>query len=127
MTSAINDEWRVDLILDRLPGGVLATALELYAETTTPEIYAYKNFNNKTRFKILRSWRGIFNEATKTAEYLDAYIKLNLFTETDTEDSFGTIGTMIKNTLLLVRWTTATANQPTFEGITRVVSLRDAS
>lgn len=124
LASALNDEWRVDLVLDRNPQGALPTVVEMY-DLATPQIYAYRSFENRRRFKVLRSWRGVFEGSTKTSEVLDAYIKLNLIAEAD-DGAFTTIAPIFKNALVLVRWTTATANQPTFEGITRIVHVRDA-
>ncbi len=123
LASALNDEWRVDLVLDRQPNGVLPTATEIYG-SATPQIYAYRDFDKRFRFKILRSFRGVFNESVMTSSVIDTYVKLNLITEQDST-SFA-IGNMTKNTLVLVHWTTATANQPTFEGITRQVVALDS-
>ncbi len=122
LTSALVDEYRVDLVLDRMPQGALATATDIYG-AANPEIYDFKNFGNKSRFRILRTFRGLlFEAAIGPGQFLDAYVKLNLVQETDTVNNF-TIGALLKNAVYVVFWTTATANQPTFEAEIRMVDL----
>ncbi len=118
LASALNDDWRIDIVLDRQPNGALPTVLEIYGDAT-PDMWEYREMENKTRFKILRSFKGIFNESVKTSEYIEAYIKLNMIAVSEAT-TFG-IGNFVKNSLVLVKWTTATANFPTFAGETRVV------
>ncbi len=121
LASALNDDWRVDLVLDRLPGNALPTVVEIYT-SATPEIYAYKSIAERSRFKILRSWKGILNESNKTFEMLEFYSKLNLICVVE-GSSFANISTYLKNSIVLVKWTTATANQPTFEAFTRITTI----
>ncbi len=121
LASALNDDWRVDLVLDRLPNNALPTAAEIYT-SATPEIYAYKSIAERSRFKILRSWKGILNESNKTFEMLEFYGKLNLIALVE-GSSFSSIASYLKNSIVLVKWTTATANQPTFEAFTRITCI----
>ncbi len=112
VASALIDDWRVDLILDRVPDGAEVTPLELYGDAT-PTIGAFKNALFKKRFRILRSEFGAFDESGNgnASHMIDWYVKLNLVTETVANDSWA-IGSVLKNAIFLVYWTTAAANHP---------------
>ncbi len=112
VASALIDDWRVDLVLDRLPDGAEVTPLELYGDAT-PAIGAFKNPNFKSRFRILRSEFGAFDESGNgnASHMIDWYVKLNIMSETIATGSWA-IASVLKNAIFLVYWTTATANQP---------------
>ncbi len=121
LASAIIDDYRVDVVLDRRPNKVEITPL-LYLGDATPSIEAFKAFGEKSRYKILRTWSGYLSssEGSNSFRKVNAFIKLNLVQEAVTQDSMAQ-STIIKNAIYLVKWTTATANQPTFGGETRLV------
>lgn len=121
LTSALIDDYRVDLVIDRAPAGVAITPL-LYLGDATPNITAYKDFDGKGRYKILKTWSGYLSssEGSNSFRKINSYVRLNLKSETNQFDQYAQ-GNLIKNALYLVRWTTASANQPTFKGDIRVV------
>ncbi len=110
LASALADDWRVDLVLDRRPDGAEVTPLELYG-SATPSIGDFKNHNFKSRFRILRSAFGVFESQGPTSATIDWYVKLNIITETVATGSWA-IASVLKNAIFLVYWTTAVANQP---------------
>ena len=57
LASALIDDYRIDIVLDRFPGLAANTPLLVYGDAT-PANFALKNFQNRKRFKILRSIRG---------------------------------------------------------------------
>lgn len=122
LTSAIIDDYRVDLVLDRHPNKIAETATIIYG-SATPSNEEYVRINEGKRFKILRSWRGYLSssEGSMSFRKIDAKIKLNVIVESLTSDTF-TATSIIKNNLSLLHWTTATANQPTFQHKIRLVS-----
>ncbi len=123
VASALIDDWRLDLVLDREPNNLLPTALLMY-KTATPRIGNFKNELLKRRFKVLRSASGVFGESGNglAGEYIDWYVKLNLIAETDNENTFNDTD-MIKNSIVLVLWTTATANQPLVDILGRLTCM----
>ncbi len=120
VASAVTDNWRVDLVLDKVPDGANVTPLELYGDAT-PRISAFKNFLYRSRFKILRSVFGDFNEQGPLSAVINWYVKLNNTQETTSSGSFG-VANLLKNALFLVIWTEATANFPIIDLDWRVVS-----
>lgn len=110
--SNLIDDWRVDLVLDRMPEGTEVTPLVLYG-SATPPIGAFKNILYKERFKILRSEMGTFDESGngKAGHIINWYVRLNLIAKSNTANSF-TQAAIQNNAIYLIYWTTATANQP---------------
>ncbi len=122
LASALIDDYRMDLVLDRMPDKAVVTTL-LYLGTATPTNFEYKNFQEKGRFKILKTWRGhLLNDVggVNHAE-VNYYRRLNYMAVSASANTFGS-AQLIKNSLFLVRWTTATANQPTFQGNVRMIT-----
>ncbi len=121
LASAIIDDYRVDLVLDRAPAGVAITPL-LYLDSATPTITAFKSFGSKGRYRILKTWSGYLSssEGSHSFRKVNSYIRLNFKVETKAENAY-TQANLIKNALYLVRWTTATANQPTVAMDMRIV------
>ncbi len=115
LASDLLDDYRVDLVLDRTPNRANVTALDLYG-SATPSIVTYKDRNVLRRFKILRSQFGVVNDVAggPGSATIDWYVKLNVFTVTENDDSWA-IADVTKNALFLVYWTTASANQPTMD------------
>ncbi len=122
LASAIIDDYRMDIVLDRRPDGGTITPALVYG-SATPKIYAFKHFGNKTRFKILRSIRGYLSssEGSNSFRVINEYVKLNLSYESKSRDS-ETEANSIKNMIYLIFWTTASANQPTIEVHHKIVT-----
>lgn len=112
LTSALADDYRIDVVLDRFPEEALTTPLEVYG-SATPSTIRQVIFGERKRFKILKSWRGLLEPQNNIGRHISADIKLNLKLETDTDAVFG-FGSLTKNMIVIFFWTTATANQPTF-------------
>lgn len=113
LTSALADDYRIDVILDRFPEETLTTPLEVYG-STTPSTIAQVLFGERKRFRILKSWKGLLEPQNNIGRLFGSDIKLNLKLETDTSDSFG-FGNLTKNMIVIFMWTTATANQPSIK------------
>lgn len=125
LTSALSDDYRIDLVLDRQPKGVKVTPLEVYGNAT-PAIGALKNLTYKERFKILKSKTGVFNKACMTVGIpLNWYVKTNLISESATANSF-TQANVQTNAIYLIYWTTAAANQP-IPNLTSVLNCYDSN
>lgn len=107
-------DYRVDLVLDRMPiSGENATPAMIYG-SATPQIGELKNLLYKKRFKLLRTHIGVFPEGTAgnaTGHVLDWYVKLNLVQNTSAVGNW-TNSDIQNNAILLVYWTTSTSNQP---------------
>lgn len=113
--------FRVDLVLDRTPAGVAVTPLDLYG-SATPVIGAYKNLQQRSRYKILRTqMMNLYNVTSGAEQYIiDWYVKLNLIAETKTNSTW-TQANIQKNALYLVYWVDEATNAPTPYFNTRVV------
>lgn len=114
LASALTDNYRIDLVLDKSPEGALLLAADYLVSTDeTPVYHDLLKKDTQERFKILRTWRGHFNESTVVHRDINSYTKLNLVVDSD---STGTItqANITRNALYLVCWTTAVANQPTY-------------
>lgn len=119
--SAITDDYRIDLVIDRAPNKITLTPLE-YLDNVAPTIWAFKSFGAKSRFRIIKTWSGHLDEVGGANNFIDInyYKRLNIKVDSDEADSFAP-GQVIRNALYLVRWSTATTNFPTFEGNVRIV------
>lgn len=120
LTSTIIDDYRLDLVLDREPNKVAITPL-LYLQSATPAVYNHKVFEDRSRYKIIKSWSGYFKKDDSVARKLDGFYSINLKAKNDTVDDFGQTH-ILNNALYLVYWTTAASNQPTIEFKTRIVT-----
>lgn len=114
LTSTLLDDYRVDLVLDRLPDGVLLTAAK-YTQSSdeTPLFNELIKDDMTERFKILKSWKGHFNENTVVHREINWYKKLNLVADSNAAGNI-TQASQTKNALYFVCWTTAAANQPSY-------------
>ncbi len=120
LASVITDDYRMDLVLDREPNKTALTPT-LYLASATPTIHRMKVFKDRQRFKILKTWSGHFNENVNVSRKIEGFFPLNLKVKSNTADTFGQ-AQVLNNALYLVYWTTASANQPTFSHIARVVT-----
>ncbi len=111
--STAQDDYRIDLVLDRHPEEDLLTPIEIYG-SATPTMFAMIFEKGLKRFKILKSIRGIFNVSKGVGSHrvFDHTIKLNLMQECEQANSFSQAN-ILKNALYWIAWTTATSNVPT--------------
>ncbi len=121
LTSSLSDTWRVDLICDTAPQfDTPPTGLMLFGDAT-PATYTFYDFPIVKRYRVLRSWRGVFNESSIVNEVIDAYVKINRKTLSKSLGSF-TESSITRNKYYLISWTDAGANQPTISGRFRLVT-----
>ncbi len=112
LASAIIDDYRMDLVLDKTPNKLAQLPVTTYG-SATPTIETLTNQSQRKRFRIIRSWRGYLSssEGSNSFRKFDAKIRLGMIVETSADGNF-TATNLLKNNLSLIRWTTATANQP---------------
>ncbi len=122
LTSAILDDYRIDIILDRNPEGANPTALEFYLDAT-PDINVHLDYDERSRFKLLRSARGILSssEGSASSKIINWRIPINMKALNENAGTVA-IATQSKTAIFLVHWTTATANQPAFQFTSRMIS-----
>ncbi len=120
LASAIIDDYRIDLVLDRRPNKAILTPT-LYLGATSPTIHAFKDFGEKARFKILNTGSGFLNGdvGENSHRLINRYFKLNLKMESDTATGMAQ-SNIIKNALYIVAWSTASANKPTSNILVRL-------
>ncbi len=112
LASALVDDWRVDVVLDRLPNKTAMTAVMIYTDGANPSTETTKKAGQQGRFRILRTWRGHFSSTdTDIAFHDNARVRLNYMFTADV-DAAPAIGTCIKNALYIVYWTSSVANHP---------------
>jgi len=109
LTSALIDDYRIDVVLDRFPSGVVIDPLSLY-ESATPRITALLSYDMRDRYKIVKSYSGAFEEQTSTARYHRFKVRSGLICEAD--GSTPNQASVMKNAYYLIFWTTASANTP---------------
>ncbi len=119
LMSQLSDNYRIDIVLDRRPSGVIIDPAILYGDAT-PRITALVDFNLRGRFKILRSFQGVFEQSTVTNRIFKFNIPLNLVVESNAEAP--SQGEVQKNAIYLIVWTTATANFPSITRDFRLIS-----
>ncbi len=113
VASDLIDDYRVDLVLDRMPAGVKATVADIYG-SANPELGDPPNNLQRLRYKILRTMMGAFGESGNGIAHrvINWNVRLNLVAQSKTANNFGQ-DQIQKNAVYLVYWTTAAANQPT--------------
>ncbi len=122
LASALIDDYRIDYILDRDPEGQDITAIELYL-SATPLIDVYVDFDERKRFKVLRSFRGALssNEGSNSFRRINFKVNLNMKAWNENEGS-ASIGSQSRVAIYMIHWTTASANQPTYQAQSRMIS-----
>lgn len=112
---AANAPGRLDVILDRTPvEGTSATYDQIYYPLEAAiTVNSMINGERKHRFKLLASI--VANPVTNDGQtfFFDRYIRLNHKVCTDTPDTFG-VDNQTKNAIIIVHWTDAAANEPTY-------------
>ncbi len=121
LTSALIDDYRLDLVMDRMPNKTIITPL-LYLGDATPTVLAYKDFGSKGRYRIIKTWSGYLSspEGSNSFRKINYFKSLNIMQTSETANTMSQ-ASIIRNAFYLVMWTTASANQPTFEGNIRMV------
>lgn len=108
-TATNTTNYRVSVVLDRMPRGALPAFGDIYNFTG---FTCLQEFENNERFKIIKSYYGTFYDNVKTAQFISGRIKTNLVIEG--EAGYG-IGDIRKNAYFLVYWTDAGTTPPTIE------------
>jgi len=110
IASIQHDSWRCDLVLDRQPNGVVLDLVKVYGNAT-PKITALLTFNERDRYKIVRSWQGSFNESTGTGARSFSFTqKTGLIAESSAQTF--TQALITKNAYYFVFWTESAAAPP---------------
>lgn len=105
---------RIDVILDRRPTpGTIATFGQIYAPTSGTLLNSTRPDWGK-RFKLLATEWGHVGTSSKLAMEFDRFIRLNLVVQTTSNSAGYTQASQNKNAILVVHWTTETADQPTY-------------
>ncbi len=112
LTSAIADNYRIDLVIDKRPTTSIATSTLIYG-AASPTIGEFIEDDETNRFRLVKSWRGLLEPENNIGREIMWQKRINLIQEVDVDGQFGTQSSIIKNQLLLIQWTTATANVPT--------------
>ncbi len=111
LTSAANDQWRFDIILDRAPAGAVLNITQAYG-TANPRLTRPLNYDQIKRYKLLYSRKGMFNEFVKTSAVMNINVKLGLVAEAN--NNTPSQANIMKNAIYIVFWTNATTNKPNF-------------
>lgn len=112
-TSVLCDSFRVDLVLDHNPSGAVPTPADVYG-SATPVVTTQKKVGSQQRYKILRTWFGTVNKYSNSSYVFNDRVRLGYNVQTKLSAN-GQIANLTKNSLSLIYWTTATANQPTIQ------------
>ena len=110
LDSPNHDSWRCDLVLDRQPNGAILSVLKVYGDLT-PRITALLNFDERDRYKIVRSWQGSFSDDSGTgARSISFKQKTGLVCESSGHTF--TQALITKNAYYFVFWTESVINTP---------------
>lgn len=118
LTSVITDNYRVDLVLDRAPAGIIIDPAKIYS-SSTPRITAQITLSDKGRYKICKSWFGAF-DTYNTSRSINFYCRSSLKTEADSQTPAQ--ASILKNAYYLIFWTEASANMPLITYDIQIVS-----
>ncbi len=120
LTSALIDNYRIDIVLDRFPSGVEITPLSLY-EDATPRITALKSFDLRNRYKIVKSFMGAFEASSPVTRMHNFFIRSGLVCESDGNNP--NQANVNKNAYYIIFWTEATTNTPILTYDLQIVSI----
>lgn len=117
----VDSNWRVDLVLDRMPTKAVLNLSDVY-DDNTPECTALMSFDNRERYKICKSYQGFLSVAENNIhQILKFTVTSGLVAEAD-----GTVfsqANILKNAYYLVYWADAITGFPTIQGDYRITSL----
>jgi len=91
--------FRLMLVLDKQPNGVLATAANLLSDSVNDPENSLLNLNNNKRFKLLHSWWTLLDNNVKLQQHHKHFRKLGFSTRYN--GAATGIGTLTTNALLL--------------------------
>jgi len=120
LTSALVDNYRIDLVLDRFPAGVVIDPASIY-EDSTPRITALKSFDLRNRYKIVKSWMGAFEASSPVTRMITFFARSGLVVEND--GNTPSQANVAKNAYYLIFWTEATTNVPIITHDIELVSI----
>lgn len=113
-------QYRVDLVLDRTPAKTVINLTNLYGDTT-PSTTALISFDNRERYKLVKSYTGHLSNDVVESRYISFKVRSGLVLET--EGTTFDQDNIQKNAYYLIMWTDATANTPKVTYDIRLVSL----
>ncbi len=116
LASAVIDNYRLDLVLDKNPNKLAQTPLNNYG-SATPTVEVLRNIlNSEQRVRIIRSISGSLSSSEGSASFRHFHwrVKLGMVSVSSVDGNF-TATNLLKNNISLIFWTTATANQPTIQ------------
>lgn len=105
-----HDSWRCDLVLDRQPNGVVLDLVKVYGDAT-PKITALLTFNERDRYKIVRSWQGSFSDDSGTGARSFHFIQKTGLVAESSANTF-TQALITKNAYYFVFWTESAVATP---------------
>ncbi|WP_445779150.1 hypothetical protein [Shewanella sp.] len=111
LSSASNDQWRFDIVLDRAPAGAVLNVAQAYG-VANPRITRPLNYDQIKRYKLLYSRKGMFNEFVKTSSMMNINVKLGLVAEAN--NNTPSQANIMKNAVYILFWSNATTNKPNF-------------
>lgn len=116
-----DSNWRVDIVLDRMPSKATLSLADVY-DDNTPECTALMSFDNRERYKICKSYQGFLSlTENNTHQILKFSVPSGLVAEAD-----GTVfnqSNILKNAYYLVYWADAVTGFPVIQGDYRISSL----
>ncbi len=126
-SSATSVPCRLDVVLDRRPvPGTVAVYNDIYRPVTASgrNINAMMSPLNKTRFKLLASFKGAPVTNDNQVIFFDRHIRLNHKIASTTANSY-TQDNQTKNAVLIAHWAEEVANEPTYKYQIQTVLMDD--
>ena len=120
LTSAVIDTWRVDLVLDRQPAGVVLNYADLYNSDATPRPTALMDYDAQSRYKFVKSWSGAFGPQDNQFKMINFKVRSGLKVEADSRIPYQ--DSVNKNAYYLVWFTNAATNMPLITYDIQIVS-----
>jgi len=120
LSSTVIETWRVDLVLDRQPAGVILSYADLYNSDATPRPTALMDYDAKSRYKFVKSWSGAFGPQDNQFKMINFMVRSGLKVEAD--DVTPSQASVNKNAYYLIWFTNASANPPLITYDVQVVS-----
>ncbi len=113
LSSTIQDNYRIDVILDRRPNGVAFSAANAYGNAT-PGTNALLSITERDRYKIIKSWRGTFNTVDGITDNrkISFNRKFKFKSELSASGVIATAANIKTNAIYVVAWTNSASNQP---------------
>ncbi len=117
--SAFNTQVRVMLILDRQTNEAIYLSDDLLQDITVHDsIVSARNLNNAHRFKVLYDRVHVYNISSKSNDYTEKYIKLNIKLRYD--NAAAAITSLTQQSLSLLTVGNESSNQPNITSLIRI-------